>query len=429
MSRDLLREAAAEFLGTAVLIAFGVGVVAQTVLSASANGSYLGINVGWGLAVVFGVLVAGGVSGAHLNPAVTVALAVHRGLPWRKVPIYAAAQVAGAFVGAALVYVTYGDAFAAFDGGVRLIDGARGTAGIFATYPQPFLSMAGGLVDQMVGTALLMIGVFAIGDTAERRRAGMDGPDARRRPGGRHRCRLRLQRRLCHQSRPRFRPPALHRRCRLGRRRVHGPVRAGGGCRLRDRSSAPFLVARSTTCASPGCGRPRPVDEPLRPGPRSGHDVEPRDRSSIAAGASCRARSRSIAQIFPQPGHVEHDPEDIWRSQLETAREALATRRRHALPTSPRSASPTSARRRCCGSAPAAGRWPTRSSGRAASPRRLCDRLKAAGHEPVVRAKTGLVIDAYFSASKIKHLLDTTDGLARASGPRRGAVRHRRHAS
>jgi MIP family channel proteins len=176
MSRDLLREAAAEFLGTAVLIAFGVGVVAQTVLSASANGSYLGINVGWGLAVVFGVLVAGGVSGAHLNPAVTVALAVHRGLPWRKVPIYTAAQVAGAFVGAALVYVTYGDAFAAFDGGVRLIDGARGTAGIFATYPQPFLSMAGGLVDQMVGTALLMIGVFAIGDTRNVGVPGWMGP-------------------------------------------------------------------------------------------------------------------------------------------------------------------------------------------------------------------------------------------------------------
>ncbi len=79
MSRDLVREVAAEFLGTAVLIAFGVGVVAQVVLSAGANGSYLAINLGWGLAVTLGVLVAGGVSGAHLNPAVTVALAVHRG--------------------------------------------------------------------------------------------------------------------------------------------------------------------------------------------------------------------------------------------------------------------------------------------------------------------------------------------------------------
>jgi MIP family channel proteins len=162
---DQLREAAAEFLGTAVLIAFGVGVVAQVVLSGGASGSYLSINLGWGLAVTFGVLVAGGVSGAHLNPAVTVALAVHRGLPWRKVPLYTFAQTAGAFAGAAIVYVTYREAFAAFDGGLRAVVGDRATAGIFATYPQPFLSLTGGFVDQVVGTALLVMGVFAIGDS------------------------------------------------------------------------------------------------------------------------------------------------------------------------------------------------------------------------------------------------------------------------
>ncbi len=164
MSRAIVREAAAEFLGTAVLIAFGVGVVAQTVLSAGASGSYLGINLGWGLAVVFGVLVAGGVSGAHLNPAVTVALATFRGFAWGKVPLYIVAQMAGAFVGAAIVYFTYREAFTAFDGGLRTVLGDRGTGGIFATYPQPFLSIAGGMVDQVVGTALLVLGVFAISD-------------------------------------------------------------------------------------------------------------------------------------------------------------------------------------------------------------------------------------------------------------------------
>ncbi|MGD9903105.1 MAG: MIP family channel protein [Vicinamibacterales bacterium] len=172
MSRELVREVAAECFGTAVLIAFGVGVVAQTVLSAGANGSYLGINLGWGLAVVFGVLVAGGVSGAHINPAVTLALAVHRGLPWRKVGPYVAAQVIGAFLGAAVVYLVYREAFAAFDGGIRAVVGERGTAGIFATYPQPFLSLTGGLVDQIVGTALLVVGVFAIGDS---RNVGVPG--------------------------------------------------------------------------------------------------------------------------------------------------------------------------------------------------------------------------------------------------------------
>ncbi len=167
---------AAEFLGTLVLIAFGVGVVAQVVLSHNANGGYLSINLGWGLAVMFGVLVAGGVSGAHLNPAVTIALAVHRGLPWRKVPPYVAAQLIGAFAGAALVYLTYREAFAAFDGGLRQVAGDQGTAGIFATYPQAYLSLGGGLIDQVVGTALLIIGVFAIGDQRNVAAPGWTGP-------------------------------------------------------------------------------------------------------------------------------------------------------------------------------------------------------------------------------------------------------------
>ncbi|MDH4065946.1 MAG: MIP family channel protein [Acidobacteriota bacterium] len=160
----MLREASAEFFGTFLLILFGVGVVAQNVLSGGANGSYLAINLGWGLGVMLGVYAAAGVTGAHINPAVTVALAVRRGFPWGKVPAYVLAQTAGAFVASAIVLVTYREAFTAFDGGVRHVQGALGTAGIFATYPQPFLSLAGGLVDQIVGTALLMAGVLALTD-------------------------------------------------------------------------------------------------------------------------------------------------------------------------------------------------------------------------------------------------------------------------
>ena len=87
MLRGTAREAAAEFLGTAVLIAFGSAVVAQVVLSGQSHGGYLSINIAWGLAVTMGVYVAGGVSGAHLNPAVTLASAVHRGFAWSKVNI------------------------------------------------------------------------------------------------------------------------------------------------------------------------------------------------------------------------------------------------------------------------------------------------------------------------------------------------------
>jgi MIP family channel proteins len=164
MLKGTSREAAAEFLGTFVLIAFGVGVVAQTVLSKSANGSYLGINLGWGLAVMLGVYVAGGVSGAHLNPAVTLALALRRGFAWHKVGPFIVAQMGGAFAASALVYLTYYEAFSAFDGGVRQVLGDNGTAGIFATYPQPFLSTLGGFIDQVVGTALLLAAIMAITD-------------------------------------------------------------------------------------------------------------------------------------------------------------------------------------------------------------------------------------------------------------------------
>lgn len=164
MSKDTARAVAAEFLGTLVLLGFGTAVVAQVVLSGGSHGGYLSINVGWGLAVIMAIYVSAGPSGAHLNPAVTLALAYHRGFPWSKVVPYWLAQLGGAFAGAAVTFVTYRQAFDHFDGGVRQVAGAQATAGIFATYPQPFLSLAGGMVDQVVGTAFLLILVFALGD-------------------------------------------------------------------------------------------------------------------------------------------------------------------------------------------------------------------------------------------------------------------------
>ena len=166
MRTDIVREMLAEFLGTFVLIVFGVGVVAQTVLSKGAAGSPLTINISWGLAVTMGCYVAGGVTGAHLNPAVSLALAVHRRFPWSKVAPYVAAQMAGAFAASVVVFITYREALDAFDGGLRQVTGPLGTAGIWATYPQPFLSVfPGGVVDQFVGTALLVAVIFAITDT------------------------------------------------------------------------------------------------------------------------------------------------------------------------------------------------------------------------------------------------------------------------
>jgi MIP family channel proteins len=165
MMRGLGRELLAEFFGTFVLIVFGVGVVAQVLLSRQTAGGYLSINIAWGLAVAMGCYAAAGVTGAHLNPAVTLALAARRRFPWTKVLPYSLAQTMGAFVASAVVFVTYHEALNAFDGGVRQIFGPQGTAGIWATYPQPFLStFPGGFIDQVIGTALLVALIFAITD-------------------------------------------------------------------------------------------------------------------------------------------------------------------------------------------------------------------------------------------------------------------------
>ncbi len=176
MSRDIWRESLAEVLGTFVLIVFGVGVNAQVTLSGQSAGTYLSINIAWGLAVAMGCYVAGGISGAHLNPAVTLALAVHRKFPWRKVGPYVVAQFVGAIAASAVVYLTYHEALNAFDGGVRQVLGAHGTAGIWATYPQPFLHpVPGGLIDQIVGTALLVGVIFGLIDPRNAPPRGM-GP-------------------------------------------------------------------------------------------------------------------------------------------------------------------------------------------------------------------------------------------------------------
>lgn len=160
----LTAELIAEFLGTFVLILFGTGVVAMVALFPTGNpgetvrGGYTNITLGWGLAVTMGIYIAGKVSGAHLNPAVTLALALFRGFPWHKVLPYSIAQTAGAFAAAALVFWDYLPAFH------RLDPQLERTAGIFTTFPAfPNLPQAG-FLDQVIGTGLLVLMVFAIID-------------------------------------------------------------------------------------------------------------------------------------------------------------------------------------------------------------------------------------------------------------------------
>jgi len=163
-TRTLVGQVLAEFLGTLVLIALGDGVVAMVVLFGTGapgeviKGGYTNITLGWGLAVLMGICVAGRVSGAHLNPAVTLALAVFRGFPWAKVGPYVLAQVAGAFVGAALVYANYLPAFHKFDPDLSK------TASVLATFPEFPEAWWFGLFDQVIGTAVLLGLILAITD-------------------------------------------------------------------------------------------------------------------------------------------------------------------------------------------------------------------------------------------------------------------------
>jgi glycerol uptake facilitator protein len=160
----LVAELIAEFLGTFVLILLGTGVVAMVVLFPSQtpgeiiHGGYTNITLGWGLAVTMGIYVAGTISGAHLNPAVTLALAVFRGFPWRKVLPYCIVQTAGAFTAAALVYQNYLPAFH------RVDPQLDSTAGVFTTFPAFPALLQAGFLDQVIGTGLLLLLVFAITD-------------------------------------------------------------------------------------------------------------------------------------------------------------------------------------------------------------------------------------------------------------------------
>ncbi|MGI6872697.1 MIP/aquaporin family protein [Amycolatopsis sp. 3B14] len=179
----------AEFFGTFLLIALGDGCVAMAVAglpgsgrTASATtifqgtGDWLLIVWGWAFAVAFAVYVAGGVSGAHLNPAVTLAMAVRRRFPWRKVPGYCGAQLAGAFTGAALVYAVYRPAISAFDAAAGTPK-SETTFSIFATVPAPyFASWFGPLLDQVVGTAVLLVVVLALIDARNKAVSPKMGP-------------------------------------------------------------------------------------------------------------------------------------------------------------------------------------------------------------------------------------------------------------
>lgn len=150
----------AEFVGTMILIILGDGVVANVVLSRTKgnNGGWIVITAGWGLAVAIAVYCVARVSGAHINPAVTIGLASTGSFAWGDVPVYVGAQMLGAFAGAVVVWLAYLPHWAATEDRASKL-------GVFCTGPA-IRSTAGNFICEVIGTAMLLFGVLGIGANA-----------------------------------------------------------------------------------------------------------------------------------------------------------------------------------------------------------------------------------------------------------------------
>ncbi|VDO99511.1 unnamed protein product [Schistosoma margrebowiei] len=165
-SSPLVRACLGEFMGTIILMIFGSGVLAQVILGdhgKHAHGTFISISMGWGFAVYMAVMFSGQCGSGHCNPAVTLAAAVVGKLPFRRIPFYTFFQVLGAFLGSLVVFALYREKITEYanlhDNGKLLVNS---TGGIFVTNPSA--SHLTCFLDQILGTALLTAGAFAITD-------------------------------------------------------------------------------------------------------------------------------------------------------------------------------------------------------------------------------------------------------------------------
>jgi glycerol uptake facilitator protein len=151
----------AEVIGTMMLVLLGDGVVANVVLTGTKGerSGWIVITTGWGVAVALAVYAVGRISGAHLNPAVTLGLAAIGSFPWAQVPGYIGAQLLGAFIGAVLVWLAYLPHW-------RRTEDPTSKLAVFSTGPA-ISNTAGNLITEIIGTAVLLFGILAIAGNAE----------------------------------------------------------------------------------------------------------------------------------------------------------------------------------------------------------------------------------------------------------------------
>ena len=162
----LSSQCLAEFFGTALLIFFGTGCVAALKVAGASFGLWE-ISIIWGVGVSMAIYLTAGVSGAHLNPAVSIALCLFAGFEKAKLPFYIVAQIAGAFCGAALVYTLYSSLFFDYEQTHAMVRGSQASlelASVFSTYPHPALSTGQAFLVEVIITAILMAVIMALTD-------------------------------------------------------------------------------------------------------------------------------------------------------------------------------------------------------------------------------------------------------------------------
>ncbi|NWR38188.1 AQP7 protein, partial [Tachuris rubrigastra] len=152
---------------------FGLSSVAQVVLGKGNTGQYLSINMAFGIGVTLGIHASGGISGGHLNAAITITEWVLGNLNWKKLTAYLIGQFLGSFMAAVTVFGLYYDALYDYTNGNFTVTGPTATALIFSTYPAPNVSLLGAFFTEFMATVMLVLGVQVIHD--EKNNAALKG--------------------------------------------------------------------------------------------------------------------------------------------------------------------------------------------------------------------------------------------------------------
>ncbi|KAI8049664.1 aquaporin-like protein [Syncephalis plumigaleata] len=163
-TQRLLREYLGELLGTWVFISIGVGVNAQYAISVDDKETFFPVNFAWGFGVMMGVYVTAGVSGGHINPAVSLAFFLFRDLSFWKMLGFWGVQLCGAYLGTAFTYLCWLPSINHYDGHIKKVEGPTGTGNIFYTLPQTFYTNGSKLWSEIYATAILIIFVLAVTD-------------------------------------------------------------------------------------------------------------------------------------------------------------------------------------------------------------------------------------------------------------------------